>query len=134
MKIHVFSNYTGMIEASFNPDYKTTVEICGDVKSGTLSIGSQNFKIDKGCAVVPLSAFKGEHISVSISAKVGGKVRHWPCGELKRELSGDYAPEPLDARGALILALRAVDELRAVVGSQADEIKKLSARAAKKLM
>ena len=135
MTIHVFSDHTGMVERRIVPEYKTRVEIVGGVKTGTLSLGDQNFEIKGGEALVPMSAFKKDAISVSITAKDGKKVRHWICGTLKREPSGAYEPDMVDARGALILAMRAIDELRGVVAAQAADIKKLQEqRASRKLI
>lgn len=134
MKIYVFSNYTGLVERTFTPDYKTEVEIIGSIKTGTLSIGSKNYEIKGGKAYIPHSDLIGHEHGVSITAKEGGRVKHWICGKITRTLSGAYSPGDIDARGALIAAYTAIDELRAVVGSQAAEIKKLSARATKKLM
>lgn len=134
MKIHIFSNFTGMVDKTVVPDFKTAVEIVGSVKTGTLSVGSQNFEIKGGAALVPLSAFKGEQLSVVITAKEGGKLRHWVCGKLKREPSGAYSPEVMDARGALIEARTQCDVIQAQVTSLAAEVKKLKERSSRKLL
>ena len=134
MKIHIFSNFTGMVDKTVVPDFKTAVEIVGSVKTGTLSVGSQNFEIKGGAALVPLSAFKGELLSVVITAKEGGKLRHWVCGKLKREPSGAYSPEVMDARGALIEARTQCDVIQAQVTSLAAEVKKLKERSSRKLI
>lgn len=134
MKIHIFSDFTGMVDQTVVPDFKTTVEIVGSVKTGTLSVGSQNFEIKVGKATVPPSAFKGEKLSLVVTAKVGGKLRHWVCGSLKREPSGTYAPETVNARDALIQALTKSDELQAQLTSLAAEVKKLKERSSRKLI
>lgn len=135
MIIHLFSNYTGMVDKYFTPDYKTEVTVQGDVSSGTLSLGSHNFEIKSGRAQVPLDTFKNaDTLNVVVTAKVGGKLRHWLCGKLTREPSGAFAPEELDGRGALIKALERIDELQVQIDEQAVALKKLKDRANKKFL
>lgn len=134
MKIHVFSNYTGMVAKSFSPDYKTRVEIVGGIKTGTLSVGSKNYEIKGGEALVPLSDLTGKEYSVSITAKDGGKVKHWNCGKIARTPSGMYTPGDIDARGALIEAYTAIDELRNEVKTATAVVKKLQDKSARKFL
>lgn len=135
MKIHLFSDYTGLIAEGFPLEYKTRVEIVGGVKTGTLSLGSQNFEIKGGEAVLPISAFADKpEINVVVTAKEGGKLRHWLCGKVYRRAANEYAPAEIDGRGALISALGKLDELKTVVNEQAAEIKKLKDRASKKFL
>lgn len=113
MKIHLFDDHTGMVEARFHPNYKTIVGICGRIKEGTLSIGAQNFDIREGEAIVPLSAFgDAKELTVSVTAKDGGKLRHWPCDKIYRDSTGAYAPKSIDGRTALVKARHEIDELR----------------------
>jgi hypothetical protein len=113
MKIHLFDDHTGMVEARFHPNYKTVVAICGRVKEGTLSVGSQNFDIRDGEAIVPIGAFsEAKELAVSVTAKDSGKLRHWPCDKIYRDNTGAYAPKTIDARVALIESRREIDELR----------------------
>jgi hypothetical protein len=113
MKIHLFDNHTGMIEARFHPNYKTVVTICGRVKEGTLSVGAQNFDIKEGEAIVPITAFgEAKELAVSVTAKDGGKLRHWTCGKIYRDSAGAYAPKAIDGRAALIEARHEIDEMR----------------------
>lgn len=134
MKIHLFSDHTGMVDAQFTPDYKTQVVIEGKVKAGVLAIGSQSFEIRGGAASVPNTAFRAESLAISVTAKEAGKTRHWLCGKLRRQPSGAYAPETMDARGALIEARRLIEDLQAKVNAQGDAIKKLQERASKKFL
>lgn len=134
MKIYIFSDYRGMIDKTFSPDYKTEVEIIGSVKTGTLSIGSKNYAIEKGKARVPMSDLVGSVYSVSITAKEGTRVKHWDCGKLTRTPSGMYAPADIDAKSALIEALTAIDALRAELKSACSDIKKLKERSGRKFL
>lgn len=134
MIIHVFSNYTGMIAKSFTPDYKTKVEIIGGVKTGTLSVGSKNYEIKSGEALIPLSDLTGQEYSVSITAKEGGRVKHWNCGKLTRTPSGAYTPGDIDARAALIEARTDIDGLRAELKNATAEIKKFKDKFARKFL
>lgn len=113
MKIHLFDDHTGMVEARFHPNYKTVVTICGRIKSGTLSVGAQNFDIKDGEAIVPITAFgEAKELAVSVTARDNGKLRHWPCDKICRDSTGAYAPKSIDGRMALIEAKREIDELR----------------------
>lgn len=134
MKIYIFSDYRGMIDKTFSPDYKTEVEIIGSVKAGTLSVGSKNYEIKNGVATIPLSDFNGREYSVSITAKEGGKVKHWGCGKISRTPSGRYTPDEIDARGALIAAYTAIDELRNELKTATATLKKLQDKSARKFL
>lgn len=112
MKIYIFDDFTGMIEERFHPNYKTIVAVIGKVREGTLSIGSQNFDVTEGEAIVPVSAFgEAKTLKISVTAKIDGKTRHCPCGEIMRDNTGAYKPESIDGRAALIEARRKIDEL-----------------------
>lgn len=135
MKIHLFSNHTGMVDARFVPDYKTEVVIEGEISAGTLSLGSHNFEIKNNRAQVPLDTFtNAKTLNVVVSAKQGGKLRHWLCGKLTREPSGAFTPDELDGRAALIKALERIDELQVQIDEQQAQIKKLMSRANKKFL
>jgi hypothetical protein len=135
MKIHLFSDHTGMVEARVRPEYKTEITIIGNVSQGTLSLGSKNFDIKGGAVRVPVDAFGSDTINVVVTAKEGGKLRHWICGKLIRDKAdGSYAPVAIDGHAALLSARRIIDELQVQVTAQAAEIKKLKERASKKFL
>ena len=135
MKIYLFSDHTGMVAERVVPDYKTVVEIDGSVKAGTLSLGSHSFEIKAGRASVPIAAFGGaDSMSVTVTAREGGKTRHWLCGKLRREPSGAYSPEAIDGHEALIRAKRAMEQLQKQLDAQNAAIKKLQERQSTKFL
>ena len=135
MKIHLFDDHMGMVESRFHPNYKTVVTICGKIKEGTLSVGSQNFDIKEGEAIVPISAFgEAKELSVSVTAREGKKLRHWSCDKIYRDNTGAYAPKSIDARSALIAARREIEELRREVLSIKGNLKSHTDKAKQKFM
>lgn len=134
MKIYLFSDHTGMVDKQFTPDYKTQVVIEGKIKAGVLAIGSQSFEIKGGVAMVPNSAFRADHLAVTVTAREAGKTRHWLCGKLHREPSGAYSPDALDARGALVESRKLIEALQVQIATQGMAIKKLQDRASKKFL
>lgn len=135
MKLHLFSDHTGMVEARVVPEYKTEISVIGHVSQGTLSLGSKSYDIKGGIARVPLDAFCEERIKVVVTAKEGSKMRHWACGMLIRDKAdGSYAPVALDGNTALLMARTLIEDMQSRLRAQDAELKKLKERMSKKFL
>ena len=135
MSIYLFRDHTGMVDARVVPAYKTEIAIYGSVSQGTLIMGSRSYEIKDNFARVPIDAFTGERIDITVTAKEKGNLRHWCCGKLIRDKAdGSYAPDAIDGNAALLKARLMIEALMEKVDRLEVELKKHKERSSKKFL
>lgn len=127
--IHLLSDFTGLwSREKITPGYKTAVVIDGASEATvTLESGGNrsNYKAVGGVVTLPLSAWQGENISVSVTAKRGFRTVTWNCGTLKRNPSGLYEVEKVSAYDVLLKLRLECEELRKLIESNTGNIKNI---------
>lgn len=127
--LHLFTDLAGLwSREKITPGYKTTINING-ASEATISLengGSKgNYKASGGTVTLPLSAWAGESITVSATAKRGGRTVTWHCGTLRRNPSGEYEVERVSAYDVLLRLRLECEELRKQIDTNAGNIKKI---------